>query len=141
MLLAASNIRGYLERSYTKDDDKLLTSVECEKDLGVGVDSGLSFIELIAKKANNLDAVIRKRLLKITENCLRTLYKGLIKRHLKYANQTWNPHLTKYKILIENIQRRATKRMPHLSGLSYSDGLKILNLPTLEFRRRRGRKI
>ena len=36
-------------------------------------------------------------------------------------------------------RRRATKLIPYLIGLSYSDRRKILNLPTLEFRRRRRR--
>ena len=49
--------------------------------------------------------------------------------------------MKKYKNLIENIQRRATKLIPHIGRLSYSDRLKILNLPTLECRRRHGRII
>ena len=39
---------------------------------------------------------------------------------------------------IENVQRRATKLIPILSGLSYEERLKKLKLPTLKYRRLRG---
>ena len=42
---------------------------------------------------------------------------------------------------MENVHRRAAQIIWHLSCLSYSDRLKFLNLPTLEFSRRRGRII
>ena len=92
-------------------------------------------------QANSRVAKFKKRLLNISKDILSTPYKALVGRHLEYANQTWNPHLKKYKVLIANIQRRATKLIPLLSGLSFSDGLKILNLPTLEFKKRRGNMI
>ena len=40
--------------------------------------------------------------------------------------------------MIEAVQRRATKLVPALSSLSYSDRLKKLHLPTLQYRRKRG---
>ena len=49
----------------------------------------------------------------------------------------WNPHLKKDQDAIERIQRRATKLVPELRNLSYSERLKALNLPTLKFRRER----
>ena len=39
---------------------------------------------------------------------------------------------------IEAVQRRVTKLVPSLRSLSYEDRLKKLNVPTLEYRRRRG---
>ena len=39
--------------------------------------------------------------------------------------------------MIENVQRRATKLDSVLRNLSYSEGLKRLGLPTLEYRRER----
>ena len=38
---------------------------------------------------------------------------------------------------IENLQRRATKIVPEIKDLSYEERLRELNLPTLEYRRRR----
>ena len=40
--------------------------------------------------------------------------------------------------MIENIQRRGTKLVPDLVNINYTDILKMLNLPTLKYRRKRG---
>ena len=40
--------------------------------------------------------------------------------------------------LIESVQRRATKIVPTLPLLPYEERLKLLDLPTLKYRRRRG---
>ena len=43
----------------------------------------------------------------------------------------------KDKILIENVQRQATRLLKCLKHLSYEDRLKTLGLPSLEYRRER----
>lgn len=58
--------------------------------------------------------------------------------HLEYANSVWNPYKCKDTESFENVQRRATKMLPHLSEKSYQERLEILKLPTLKFRRLRG---
>ena len=50
----------------------------------------------------------------------------------------WNPSLKKHIQIIENIQRRGTKLVPELININYTDRLKMLNLPTLKYRRKRG---
>ena len=40
--------------------------------------------------------------------------------------------------MIENIQRRGTKLVPELVNINYTDRLKMLNLPTLKYRRKIG---
>ena len=40
--------------------------------------------------------------------------------------------------MIENVQRRATKQLPGLKNLTYSERLQKLKLPSLNFRRVRG---
>ena len=100
------------ERNYTLYGGKQLSKVESEKDLGVIVDSRLQYREHIAKKtkvANSIVAIIRKSFVNLTSEILTTLYKALVRAHLEYANQAWNPYLKKEKISIENVQRRATK--------------------------------
>ena len=57
--------------------------------------------------------------------------------------QIWNTQrrcgpLTLRRTLIENVQRRATKQVPSLKQLSYTDRLKKLKMPTLKYRRIRG---
>ena len=92
-------------------------------------------------QANNLVAKFKKGLSNISKDILRTLYKALVGPHLEYADQTWSPHLKKYKFSVLNKEGQATKLIPLLSGLSSSDELKILNLSTLELRKRRGKMI
>ena len=41
------------------------------------------------------------------------LYKALVRPHVEYANQIWEPYL-KHMRVIENEQRRATKLVPDL---------------------------
>ena len=88
--------------------------------------------------ANSIVAIIRKSFVNLTSEILTTLYKALVRTHLEYANQAWNPYLKKDKITIENVQRRATKLIPGIRKYSYSERLQILKLPTLEYRRKSG---
>ena len=47
------------------------------------------------------------------------------------------PHLKKHKIMLENVQRRATKLPPAIGHLSNEERLMYLGLPSLENRRLR----
>ena len=71
------------------------------------------------------------------EDMFRTLHKALIRTHLEYGNSVWSPMLKKDISEIE-VQRRATKMVPHLKDLPYKSRLEQLNLPTLAYRRLRG---
>jgi hypothetical protein len=58
--------------------------------------------------------------------------------HLEYAEAVWSPSKVGDKDVIENVQRRATKQIPSLKNLEYTDRLKKLKMPTLKSRRLRG---
>ena len=131
-------------RTYSLDGTTPLTRVNSEKDLGIIIDTKLSFHEHISKKtktANGILAIIKKCFLNINAEILKTLYKTLVRPHLEYANQSWKPYLKKHILMLESVQRRATRLEPGIDNLSYEDRLKELNIPTLEYRRQRGRMI
>ena len=65
------------------------------------------------------------------------LYKSLVRPHLEYASPVWSPYLKKYKKAIENVQKRATRMIPTLRNLNYTERLRNLGLPSLEYRRER----
>ena len=89
-------------------------------------------------KATSLVTTLKNLLLNITKEVLRTIHKSLVRPNSNYANQTWNPFNKNCKIFLENIQRRANRLILQLSGLGYSNRLKILILSTLEFKLRDG---
>ena len=44
-----------------------------------------------------------------------TLYKEIVRPHLEYCIQAWNPHIRKDVDMLEKIQRRATKLIQDLT--------------------------
>ena len=66
------------------------------------------------------------------------LFRSLVRSHLEYANQVWCPYLRKDIEAVENVQRHATKLVPGLHDLTYSERLIALDMPTLVYRRLRG---
>ena len=117
-----------------------LEVTELEKDLGVNTDSKLKFTDHCNIKINSATKVlryIRHTFSYIDEQMFLLLYKALVRPHLEYASCIWQPYL-KYNIdSIERVQRRATKMIPSLRNLSYTERLEKLNLETLQYRRTR----
>lgn len=62
----------------------------------------------------------------------------MVRPHVEYAQSVWSPWRKKDIQAIENVQRRATKRLPGMKNLTYEERLKKMDLPTLVYRRARG---
>ncbi len=92
-------------------------------------------LTLRINKVNHTMGIIRRTFDYMDETVFCQLFKALVRPHLEYANQVWAPHLQKHKVVIENVQRHATKVVPGLFDLSYKERLKLLNLPSLAYRR------
>ena len=114
---------------------------EEEKDLGVTFDNELNFNSHIDKAINTAKRVLSmsKRAFKyLDKDAMLTIYKALIRPHLEYGNIIWSPKLKKHSKALEKIQRKMTKLIPGLKDKTYHERMKILNLPSLKHRRRRG---
>ena len=112
-----------------------------EKDIGVEVDDNLVFaqhIDTIVKKANSKAGWLRRSFQFLTPKMFRPLYMQIVRSQMEYASSVWNPHHQTLIDKIEKVQERATKMLPDMKGISYEDRLRLLNLPTLRFRKLRG---
>ena len=66
------------------------------------------------------------------------LYKTIVRPHLEYASTVLSVlYKKKDRISIENVQRRATGIVHSVRHLNYSDRLRELGLPSLQYRRAR----
>ena len=127
----------YIGYTYTFHNMK---RVKDEKDLGVTIDHDLNFklhISQKISKSNSIIFLIRNCFKYLDEKIFNLLYKALIRPHMEYASPIWSP-ITKGEIArVEGVQRRATRLVPELRTLTYSERLERLQLPTLHYRRLR----
>jgi len=93
---------------------------------------------LIRSSANRITGLVRRNFKNIDFPGFLLLYKSMIRSHLEYAQTVWSPHKVKLIEALEKVQKRATKILPGLRHLSYSQRLQKLHLPTLVYRRARG---
>ena len=135
---------GNTKHEYTLNGEVLQETTE-EKDLGILIDNELTFskhIRGIVAKANRMLGLIRISFESLEENenvkMFSSLYNTLIRPLLEYCVQAWSPRHKKDILLLENVQRRATKLVRQYKDLPYEERLKRLNLTKLEDRRERG---
>ena len=123
--------------------DNFQNIAECtdEKDLGVTFDENLTFdkhINQIVSKANQMTGMIKRTFMEPDKETFITLFKTFVRPHLEYGNTVWCPYLKRQSILIEQVQRRATKLIKGCKDMSYAERLKFLKLHSLKGRRLRG---
>ena len=114
---------------------------EVQRDLGVLVHQSMKVsmqVQQAVKKANGMLAFITRGIEYRSKEVLLQLYRALVRPHLEYCVQFWSPNLRKDILAIEGVQRRFTRLIPGMAGLSYAERMEQLGLYTLEFRRMRG---
>jgi hypothetical protein len=119
----------------------LLEHEDCMKDLGVWMESELSFEKHITDKinvANKMIGIIKRNFVDLDSKCFLLLYKCMVRSHLEYAVSVWSPYKKGLISSLEDVQRRATKLVKGCKSLSYIDRLHYLQLPSLRYRRIRG---
>ena len=131
---------GDCQERYTIGSSALST-VEETKDLGVLVDDKLKFhshVSYAINKANRVLISIRRAFQCHDTSTIPKLFKGLVRPLLEYGNVIWSPRYISDAKAVERVQKRATKMISTMKHLPYIERLKCLNLPSLEYRRRRG---
>ena len=126
--------------SYTLNNTTMKETFS-EKDLGVFVDPLLNFenhIHTTVKKARKMSGLIIRTISYKSKEIMIPLYKTLIRPILEYGNPIWSPYLRKNIDLVENVQRHFTKCIIGVKDIEYSERMRLLNLPSLEYRRLRG---
>ena len=108
------------------------------RDLGVTITSDLSpsqhITEITLKAHQRADHIIRCFVSGDTY-LLVGAFIVYVRPLLEYNSVIWSPSLIKDIDLIEQVQKRFTKRLRCLDGVAYTDRLQRLNLPSLELRR------
>lgn len=113
---------------------------EEEKDLGITFEKTLKFnkhVLSVVNRCNKLIGLVKRTFQYMNKDLFLQLYKSLIRSIIDYGIIVWYPITKKNIQLIENIQRRATRIVPELKGLTYDHRIRELNLPTLLYRRQR----
>jgi len=91
-----------------------------------------------AKKAQSVLGMVYRQFKIIYKEDFGIIYKTYVIPHLEYCIQAWSPKLQKDKMLLEKVQRRATRMVKGLKKLPYEIRLKKLGIYSLERRRLRG---
>jgi len=128
-----------LSRPYTNSSDDNgddiahpITVVSNERDLGVTFDRDLKFtdhIHIIVQKENNVLGIIKCTFTRREANAIRQHYSRLPNFRLLFHCLESSPFKEYPKARIS--PERATKLIPSLYDLSYSERLQRLNLPSL----------
>ena len=125
--------------TYQMDGTDLIADTS-EKDVGVLFDTDFNFrthIRNMIKKANSRIGMIKRTFSRLDITGFKMLYKSLVRPILEYCSSIWFPLFKSDGDEIEKVQRRATKLVTSIRDLPYPERLKILNLPTLHYRRKR----
>ena len=95
-------------------------------------------IENTLKKARAMSGMIVRGISHKSKDIMIPLYKALVRPVIEYGNAVWCPFKRKLIDKIEKVQQHFTRCIIGMGGLSYSERLEALGLPSLEFRRVRG---
>ena len=117
-----------------------INSSNTERDLGIHIATSLKsseHIKVITNKANKVLGCIKRSFTYLDNEMLVTLYKSLVRPIVEYGSPVWSPHMIKDITEVEKIQRQATKLVPDIKDLPYTQRLLSLGLPTLLYRRDR----
>ena len=116
-----------------------LEKVHSYKYLGVTLSDTLGWsnhVHNISTKARRVLGLIYRQYSKhLCQDTLLQLYISLVRPHLEYASQVWNPHLQKDILMLESVQKFGLRICLKQWQMLYQDCLKQCSLPDLKTRR------
>jgi len=121
-------------------DSNILPTVSTVTDLGVDIDSKLKFsvhINRVVRKAMTRSYLLARCFVSHDTNTLVKAFKVYVRPLVEYCSSVWSPHYAKDIKLIESVQRKFTKRLSGLWGVSYTERLRRTGLERLDIRRLR----
>ena len=124
--MTVSNKKNTIRRYHLYDStgkEVELEKSEGEKDSMVLVEDQLTFSRHIQHQANSIMGLIRRTYSYLDEQSFKYLFQALVRPHLEYAEAVWSPSKVGDIYVLENVQRRATKQIPSLKNLEYTDRL------------------
>ena len=126
----------------TENENRILIETSEEKDLGVWITNDLKHEKQVIAASQRAMAVlrsVRREFVRFDIETFSIIYTSYIRPHiLEYCIQAWSPYYAKDILLLQKVQRRATKLVWGLKELSYEERLERLKLFSLEERRLRG---
>ncbi|XP_065675842.1 uncharacterized protein LOC136092051 [Hydra vulgaris] len=115
-----------------------IKTTNCERDLGVHIDSSLLFSKhttIQVNKATQIIGIIKRTFTSYPDILsFKKLFSALVRPHLEYCGSICNPGLLKDKRQLENVLSRASKRINGLQDLPYEQRLLALNMTTVKYR-------
>jgi len=78
--------------------------------------------------------IIKRNYKYLTTPTFVLLYNSMVRSHLDYCSSLWAPYKKRDIEALEKVQKKATKILPVLKNLSYSERLKIYQMTTLHYR-------
>ena len=96
----------------------------------------VTHIESIWSKARQILGLFYRHFYSSADSdAIKQLYLSLVRPHLEYACQMWDPHLLRDKNKLEGVQKFGLRLASHQWDARYQDLLNLFDLPTLEERR------
>ena len=95
-----------------------------------------NYVDAIVNKTNKVVGLLKRTVGSKNRESFSMLYKSLVRPILEYACPVWSPYLVKDKLVIEKVQRRASRIAlgQKLREMSYEERCILLNWNTLQHR-------